>query len=201
MLALRANPFRDPPDGRVVEQQRFGNCLQQVHRVVVPPDMCELVREDRFDLRRRQRRDGGDRQENHGTHPADDRWNFHGNRLYDVNGGGQAKSMRQPAAGRLPARRRRGKSRAMQRPHVPPAAGHACEQQGDAEHPRKREACDDAVPIERRKQRGTGFARPNREARSRRTARLNRCARWSRCVRASARLKPRVPPIRRSASL
>ena len=50
VLALGANPPRQPPDGRVIEQQRLDERLQQVDEIVVPADVRELVRQDRLEL-------------------------------------------------------------------------------------------------------------------------------------------------------
>ena len=54
VLAFRPDAARQPPDGRVIEQERLEQRLQQVHEIVVPADMCELVGQDRFDLQLRE---------------------------------------------------------------------------------------------------------------------------------------------------
>ena len=54
VLALDADAARQPPDRRMIEEQRLDERLQQVHQVVVAADVRELVREDRFELLRRQ---------------------------------------------------------------------------------------------------------------------------------------------------
>ena len=54
VLALGAHFGRHPPHGRVIEEQRLDDRLQQVDEIVVPPHVRELVRENRFELLRRQ---------------------------------------------------------------------------------------------------------------------------------------------------
>ena len=44
-FAFDADAVRQPPRGRVVEQQGFGRALQQVHQVIVAADVRELMRE------------------------------------------------------------------------------------------------------------------------------------------------------------
>ena len=124
----------------MIEEQRLGDRLQHVHRVVVPADVRELVGENRFDLRRRQRRERGDRQQDRRPQPADDRRHVDERRLDDVRGRRQAEAVREPAAGGLPARRRGRQRGAMQPAHVPPAAGHPREQHDDAGQPRDGDA-------------------------------------------------------------
>ena len=136
VLALHPNPVRHPPHCRMVEQQRLGDRLQHVHRVVVAADVRELVREDRLDLRRRQRRERGDGQQDRRPQPADNRRHVHERGFDDVRGRGQAETIREPAAGGLPMRRGRREREAVQTPHLPPSAGHAREQQDHAGEPR-----------------------------------------------------------------
>jgi hypothetical protein len=45
MLALRADDAREPPDGGVIEEERFDEALKEVDEVVVPPDVGQLVGE------------------------------------------------------------------------------------------------------------------------------------------------------------
>ena len=145
VLALHANPLRQPPHGRVVEQERLRDRLQHVQGVVVAADVRELVRQDRFDLRRRQRRECGDREQNRRTQPADDGRDVHQRRLDDVRGRGQTEPVRQTAAGRLPAGRGAAERGAMQPAHVPPPACHPAEQKSDADEPRDRDARQDTI--------------------------------------------------------
>ena len=72
MLPFGADARGHPPDGGVIEEDRFGQRLQEVDREVVTPDVCELVRQDRFDLPRRQSRHRGDREQHDRPQPADD---------------------------------------------------------------------------------------------------------------------------------
>jgi hypothetical protein len=50
VLALDPDSARYPPDRRMIEEQRLDERLQQVDDVVVPPDVRELVRENRLEL-------------------------------------------------------------------------------------------------------------------------------------------------------
>ena len=54
VLALDADAARQPPHRGVIEEQRLDQRLQQVDEIVVAADVRELVREDRFELLRRQ---------------------------------------------------------------------------------------------------------------------------------------------------
>ena len=51
MLALGADSAGDPPDGRVIEEKRLDEGLEDADEVVVAADMGELVGEDGFELR------------------------------------------------------------------------------------------------------------------------------------------------------
>ena len=73
VLALDADPARQPPHRRVIEQQRLDERLQQVDEVVVTPDVRELVREDRLELVRRQAGQRARRQQDDRLQPADHR--------------------------------------------------------------------------------------------------------------------------------
>ncbi len=53
VLALDAHAVRHPPHGGVVEEQRLGRGLQQVHQVVVAADVRQLVGQDQLELLRR----------------------------------------------------------------------------------------------------------------------------------------------------
>ena len=108
MLALDTNPRREPPHRGMVEEQCLHDRLQQVDQIIVAADMRELVRENRLDLRRRQRGDRGDRQQNRRPQPADERRDVDARRFDHVRGGGQAETVRQAPARRLPPRCGRG---------------------------------------------------------------------------------------------
>ena len=102
VLALHANALRDPPDGRVIEKKRFHDGLNQVDDEVVPPDMGELVRQNHLDLLRGQARETGDRKEDDGTKPADDRRHFDCRGLQDSGRATQLESAGDPAQCPLP---------------------------------------------------------------------------------------------------
>ena len=85
MLTLGTDTSGDPPDGRVIEQQRLDDGLQEVDDVVVTPDMCQLVRDERFDLRRRQAGERGGRQQDNRLHPADHHRNGDRGRFEDAH--------------------------------------------------------------------------------------------------------------------
>ena len=53
VLALDADPPREPPDRGVIEQECLDQRLQEVDQVVVTADVRELVRENRLELLRR----------------------------------------------------------------------------------------------------------------------------------------------------
>jgi hypothetical protein len=77
VLALHAHAARDPPHGRVVEQQRLDDRLQQVDEEVVPPDVRELVRQDHLELRRRQPGHRARRKKDRRAHEPDHRGHGH----------------------------------------------------------------------------------------------------------------------------
>src|SRR5215472_8082033 len=54
VFALGANDAADPPDGRMIEQERFDETLEQIDQIIVPFDVAELVREQRLDLVQRE---------------------------------------------------------------------------------------------------------------------------------------------------
>ena len=71
VLALDADPAREPPDRRMIEEHRLDERLQQVHQVVVAADVRELVRENRLELLRRERRERARREQHDRLQPAD----------------------------------------------------------------------------------------------------------------------------------
>jgi hypothetical protein len=150
VLALGANPLREPPHRGVIEEQRLGDGLQQVDKVVVTADVRQFVRENRFHLRRRQRGHRGNRQQNRRTQPADDGRHVDARRLDDMRRRGQAEPIRDAPARRLPARRSRRERVAMQTTDVPPAAGHPREQEDDAGEPGEGDAVDEPIDLVRR---------------------------------------------------
>ncbi len=69
MFAFGADLGGHPPHGRVVEQQRLDESLEQVHQVIVSADVGQFVCEDGLDLRRRQAcQDGGGYQHRRAKH-------------------------------------------------------------------------------------------------------------------------------------
>ena len=110
VLALGANPPRQPPHRRVVEQQRLDQRLQQVDEIVVAADVRELVGEDRLELLRREPGQRARRQQHHRPQPADHR--RHGHRVDSRSRTGRRMWSRRararspmPASGPRPARR------------------------------------------------------------------------------------------------
>ena len=72
-FALGANVPRHPPDRGVVEQQRFGDALQDVDQIIVPPDVRQLMQQQRLQMLGRQTAERAHRDQHHGTQPADHR--------------------------------------------------------------------------------------------------------------------------------
>ncbi len=96
VFALDPDGTRQPPYGRVIEQQRFDERLDQVDEVVVAPHVREFVGEDRFDLGRRQSGERAHGQQHDGLEPAD-----HGRHL-DARGFEQPYRPRDPQPARQP---------------------------------------------------------------------------------------------------
>ena len=72
VFALDPDSARHPPHRGVVEQHRLDQRLQQVHQRVVATDVREFVRQDRFELLRRQSAEHARRQKHDGLEKADD---------------------------------------------------------------------------------------------------------------------------------
>src|SRR5690606_32904567 len=70
-FAFAADAARQPPGRRVVEQQGFGQPLQQVDQVVVAADMRQFVGDQRFQQGRRHPQRQRRRQQHHRPPPAD----------------------------------------------------------------------------------------------------------------------------------
>ncbi len=85
VLALDPDAVRQPPDGRMVEEQSLDERLQQIDHVVVAADVRELVREDCFELIRRHPGQGAARNEHDRTQPPNDGWHFHHRGLQQTN--------------------------------------------------------------------------------------------------------------------
>ena len=102
VLALLADAPRDPPDGRMEEQQRFGDRLQQVDRVIAAADVRELVSEERFDLGGGHVRHRGERQDDQGLQPADQDRRVDHRRLDDPERHADAQAAGETSGGQLP---------------------------------------------------------------------------------------------------
>src|SRR5207245_8462687 len=50
VLAFGANPLAHPPDGRVIEQQRFDGDLEEIYEAIQPANVRQLMHDHRFDL-------------------------------------------------------------------------------------------------------------------------------------------------------
>ena len=87
------------------EQEGLGDCLGHVDQVIVPPDVDQLVGQDRFDLRGGQIGECRNRQQDHRTEPANRGRCVDKRRLHDVDGHAQAEPGCDPFSGCLPARR------------------------------------------------------------------------------------------------
>ncbi len=85
MLALIANARRQPPDRRVIEQQRLSERLHQVDEVVVTSHMGDLMREDRFDLRGIELRHGRNRKHHDRPQAPDHQRHIDVRKLDDAN--------------------------------------------------------------------------------------------------------------------
>ena len=62
-FAFAADLMADPPDGRIEEQQRFGEELEQVGEIIAAADVGEFMQQHELDLRRRQRGEQRERQD------------------------------------------------------------------------------------------------------------------------------------------
>ncbi len=98
MLAFVANLLRNPPDRGVIKEEGLQHILQQIDEIIVPPDMCQLMGQDGFELRRTQTGQQSSRHEHHRPGPADD--HRHGRR-----GGPQEPHGRRHADSLLQARK------------------------------------------------------------------------------------------------
>ena len=76
MLSFETHLLRNPPDGWMVEEQSFDGCLQQVHKIVVPPDVSQFVSQNGFELLRRKPCQSAGRQKNYRPKPSNYRGNL-----------------------------------------------------------------------------------------------------------------------------
>ena len=102
LLALDAQPPRQPPHDRVVEQQGFDRALQQVDQVVVTPHMREFVCEQGFEQVRGHAGEERGGHQHHRAPPARDGRPFEAfheakrRRIREANGGRNAFQSRLP---------------------------------------------------------------------------------------------------------
>ena len=72
MFALAADLFRDPPHGRMVEEQGLDRALQQVDEWIPPVHVGQLMQQQRLDLQAWQTLEHSKRQHEHRPEPPDD---------------------------------------------------------------------------------------------------------------------------------
>ncbi len=154
VLALPADLPRDPPDGRVVEQQRLQNRLQRLHQAVPPADVRQLVGEDRLHLPRRQAGHRADRQEDHRPQPADDHRDGHPQGFQQSHRPGDSQPPEHSIKRLL--RRRPGRTCA-EAPHAPHAEPAAHVPDGHRQHARQP---DGGSPRQRRSDCALKLPRP-----------------------------------------
>ena len=120
VLALNADPARQPPYGGVIEEQRLDERLEQVDEVVVTTDVRELMRQDRFELLRPHARQRARRHQHDRPQPSDDRGHLDHRRLQEPNRPGDVQALREPGGDVLPRRgRRRCSARTQALDHQP----------------------------------------------------------------------------------
>ncbi len=96
VFALGADLARYPPDGRVIEQERFDGRLNQVDQVIVPANVGQLVRQNRFELLWREAGQRAGRQQDHRFEMPDDRGDVHADRLHEPDSPTDAEPRGQP---------------------------------------------------------------------------------------------------------
>jgi hypothetical protein len=87
----------------VVEEERLGQRLRHVDDEIMPPDVCQLVREDGVDLRRREIRQRGDGHQDHRLHPSNDCWRIDVGAVHDDDEAAQADQRRESRRRAVPA--------------------------------------------------------------------------------------------------
>ena len=138
-LALLADPAGHVPDARMIEEQRLDQALQQIHEVIVTPDVRQLVRENRLDLPRAESGQGAGREQDQRMEPADRGRHLDQRGAHQPHRARDADAARQRLEARLPFRERRVGDRATQPPHQPPAAEQADREHEHAQSPRHHE--------------------------------------------------------------
>ena len=94
MFAFDTDLTRQPPDGRVVEEQRLNQRLSKVNHEIMAADMSQLVRENGFQLRHRNAGDETHRQQHHGTQVSNDKWARGQRRMQDLHSSPYPESLR-----------------------------------------------------------------------------------------------------------
>ena len=135
VLPLGANPPRQPPHRRVIEQQRFDDGLEEIDDVVVTPDVGELVREDGFHLVRREAGHGAGRQQHDRLQPADDGRHCNARRLQQPDRAADVQPAHQAARGRLQGLRSRARAVRLHPLDPHPPAEQPQRQQHDTREP------------------------------------------------------------------
>jgi hypothetical protein len=139
-LAFGVDVSRDPPDGWVVEEQRFNHGLGEVHEIVVAADMRQLVEEEGLEVRGGEAGEGARGHEHQGPEPADYGRRFDEGRDQQANGSRDGDAGLQPVERLLPFGGRgsnglraepRGNQTASEQPH-PERPG---SREPDADHP------------------------------------------------------------------
>ena len=166
VLALNPDSVREPPDRRVIEEQRFDDRLQQVDEVVVPPHVGQFVRDHRLELRGRQPGKRARRQQNHRTKPTDDRRHVDDRGFQCTHRARDAQLARHFGDSRSQRRRDRARAATPQTFDNEPSRGEPRRQQrhaGDPDENRRGQPCFD-VDARRNgdRRRGGRLVRPRR---------------------------------------
>jgi hypothetical protein len=137
-FALAPQASREPPNGRVIKEDRFGETLQQVHPQIEPPQVSQFVGNDGFQQIRRQFQQPGTGQEDHGANKSS-RDGF----AHPVAGEDDLRD-RHAKAGAEPSQARGDVGRQtmaiqQQTPHGEPANDNAQLQQRATQHPAREE--------------------------------------------------------------
>ena len=95
ILALSADVSGKQPDRRVIEQERFDHALTQVHNIIIPTYMSQLVSKHRDKLFPRKSCNGSRWQQHHWLQPADCCRHGHQSGLKDANDTSQSQAFAQ----------------------------------------------------------------------------------------------------------
>ena len=149
MLSFCSDLLGHPPNARVVEQEGLGQRLGNIDDVVVPPDVGQLVCQDRFDLRRTQVGERRNREQDDGLQPADGGRRLDERGFDNVDNPVDVKSGGYPVTRRLPTRQRHGERPYVQVAHSPQPTRHADKKRHDDRQPAEdhdRQHCVHASP-------------------------------------------------------